>query len=155
MRYLSEVVLMCCVLVAINSSFHTLNTDVVRDRHARKWIEWLGPLEIGDSAETTFEKLAVECVLHGKKPLGGTGAVEHIFVLDDVTEMSIVVDCEARISSLPLVRDRGQWLRFPDGILVSVVNRPELRQMGESKVSNGSRADAESGGPGGGGDEAR
>lgn len=126
MRYFLAIFLVCCVTLAVvRRSPHTTVGDGVRYRHAQMWIEWLGPLSIGDSAEAAIKKLTAECVLCGAHPLGGSGAVEHVFVLDDVTELTIDVDDQARIRSLPTVKDKGKWLRFPDGTLMSVVDRSE------------------------------
>ena len=92
----------------------------LREQHSRRWNHFLEASGVGTTNEDLAKKMHGKCVFSGWIPYGGTGTVEHVYVLDDATEMTVIVDMKDEIIAPPRIRNRRQWLRFPDGTMANV-----------------------------------
>ena len=54
---------------------------------------------------------------HGSVQLGGSGAEQLVFLIDDFVQISAVVDAMGKMQAGPTAERRSLWLKHPDGQL--------------------------------------
>jgi hypothetical protein len=123
-RFTIRGLLLCFVIVGLAAGWlvdrRTDGYGRWRQFHAQRWDYYLRESVEGSPFQEMADKLNGKYLFSGYIPLGGTGHVEHVFVIDDVTEVTVVVDRFDKIIAPPRVTRRHRWLRYPDGTMVSL-----------------------------------
>lgn len=99
-------------LAAPNSISTTL-----RKEQLDAWEQFLRKVPIGESLQDFTKRLNAPMSPLGYQPLGGSGRIVWVFLVDDETQLIVPVNHNEKIDARPFVEEREEWLRFPDGTL--------------------------------------
>ena len=86
----------------------------LRELHSRRWNQALEASGVGTTLDDLAKILDGKYVFSGWIPYGGSGSAEHVYVLDDVTEVTVAVDVKGKIITPPLkLRSKSQGRPMP------------------------------------------
>jgi len=74
--------------------------------------------KVGRSDDEVSREMAGLYVFSGRYTLGGSGAYQRVFVIDDYFQIVAVFDVSGRLLATPVLASRTKWVRLPSGELI-------------------------------------
>ncbi len=127
---LAAVVIATSCLAAQNLvSDSRTRTVELRKIHLDAWNDFVKDVPVGESFQDFTMRLQkmrslppgyVPMSPFGYQDLGGTGHLRYVYIIDDETQLRVLVDRHGKITETPSVEERGTWLRWPEGMVAPI-----------------------------------